>query len=100
MIDIIDIVANEKYKVHKVFRIFLYPRTIYSCVVFVFLYFFMRTLIGAWRDTAISLSKVSKRKVPSKGLPFNTYAPGGGGGQASHTFPLCITCKKGVGGSR
>ena len=39
-----------------------------------------------------------------RGLPFSTYAPRGGreggGGQASYTFPLRITCKKGVGGSR
>ena len=27
-------------------------------------------------------------------------APRGGGGQAYYTFPLRITCKKGVGGSR
>ena len=31
--------------------------------------------------------------------PFSMYAPRGrGGGQASYTFPLRITCKKGVGG--
>ena len=36
-----------------------------------------------------------------RGLPFSTYAPSGGGwGPASYTFPLHITCKKGVGGSR
>ena len=35
-----------------------------------------------------------------RGLPFSTYAPRGGGGQAYYTFPLRITCKKGVGGSR
>ena len=36
-----------------------------------------------------------------RGLPLSTYAPRGGGwGQASYTFPLRITCKKGVGGSR
>ena len=36
-----------------------------------------------------------------RGLPFCTYAPRvGGWGQASYTFPLRITCKKGVGGSR
>ena len=36
-----------------------------------------------------------------RGPPFSTYAPRGGGwGQASYTFPLRITCKKGVGGSR
>ena len=35
------------------------------------------------------------------GLPFSMYAPRvGGWGQASYTFPLRITCKKGVGGSR
>ena len=35
------------------------------------------------------------------GLPFSMYAPGGGEGvQASYTFPLCITCKKGGRGSR
>ena len=35
------------------------------------------------------------------GLPFSTYTPRGGWwGQASYTFPLRITCKKGVGGSR
>ena len=39
--------------------------------------------------------------ISARGLQFSTYAPvGGGGGQASYTFPLCITCKKGVGGSR
>ena len=32
-----------------------------------------------------------------RGLPLITYAPRerGGGGQASYTFLLCITCKKG-----
>ena len=34
-----------------------------------------------------------------RGLPLSTYAPTGGGwGQASYTFPLRITCKKGEGG--
>ena len=39
----------------------------------------------------------------SRGLPFSTCAPRGtggegGGGQASYTFPLRITCKKKKGG--
>ena len=29
------------------------------------------------------------------GVPFSTYAPRGGGGQTSFTFPLRITYKKG-----
>ena len=37
----------------------------------------------------------------NRGLLFSTNAPRGDGwGQASYTFPLRITCKKGVGGSR
>ena len=35
-----------------------------------------------------------------RGLPLITYAPRGRGGQASYTFPLRITCKKGGRGSR
>ena len=36
-----------------------------------------------------------------RGLPFSTYTPRvGGWGQTSYTFPLRITCKKGVDGSR
>ena len=35
----------------------------------------------------------------TRGLPLITYAPRGrGGGQASYTFLLGITCKKGGGG--
>ena len=38
-------------------------------------------------------------RVQVWGLPFSTYAPRvGGWGQASYTFPLRITCKKGEGG--
>ena len=52
----------------------------------------MRTLITTWRDTAISLSKVSKRKVPSKGLPFSTYAPRGGWGGGGVKPPIHSLC--------
>ena len=39
------------------------------------------------------------KTIPLWGLPLITYAPRGrGGGQASNTFLLRITCKKGGGG--
>ena len=51
---------------------------------------------NVWRREVSALRDWSLR-----GLPFSTYAPRGGGwGQASYTFPLRITCKKEVGGSR
>ena len=41
------------------------------------------------------------KNTADRALPLITYAPRGDRwGQASDTFLLCITCKKGVGGSR
>ena len=46
--------------------------------------------------------KTAANDIYVRGLPLITYAPRGrGGGKASYTFPLRITCKKGGGrGSR
>ena len=35
--------------------------------------------------------------VYGRGLPLPAYTPRGGGGQASNTFLLHVTCKKGEG---
>ena len=61
---------------------------------------------GRWRWRGMDRPRdVAQRKSYFSiwGLPLITYAPrgrGGGGGQASYTFPLCMTCKKGGRGSR
>ena len=53
------------------------------------------------QNTLSYLSGLLRASGLPRGLPFSTYAPRWGGwGQASYTFPLGITCKKGVGGSR
>ena len=58
------------------------------------------------RDRARETHKIDKwiyiqTQTHIWGLSFSMYAPRGNGWcQAFHTFPLRITCKKGVGGSR
>ena len=48
-----------------------------------------------------TIGKYDPRPILIRGLPFSTYAPRGGGwGQASYTFPLRTTWKKGEGWSR